>query len=289
MVGRHVAHVVQARQHGMATRRRRVPNARFPLLVESDYAHRLVELVGRWQHAARHLTAALPAILLQSPAFRHDIDPGGVANQVMERVRTEAQDSVTDNGVSSMARDYGGMVVEHQRKEIVRQAKAALGVEVQFHDPRLAPVLRQFIHENVSLVRKLRGATLDHLETIVHRGIASGASPDDIGSEISKRFGVSERHARFIARDQVQKLNSAVTELRHAELGIREFDWWTMRDPKVRPAHKVLHGRRFAYSDPPLDLPGRACGCRCLQKPVFDGMLADVAAAQAAGRFGFFH
>jgi len=149
-------------------------------------------------------------------------------------------------------------------------------------DPRVTPVIRQFIHENVALIRKLRGATLDHLETLIHRAIASGASPDDIGQQIEKRFGISERHARFIARDQVQKIDSAVTELRHIELGIREFDWWTMRDHKVRPAHKARHGVRYSYLERPDFLPGQEIACRCRQKPVFDSMLMDVAAAQSA-------
>jgi SPP1 gp7 family putative phage head morphogenesis protein len=148
-----------------------------------------------------------------------------------------------------------------------------------------------FVHENVSLVKSLGSKSLDDLEKIITRGLADGKRAATIGAEIQKRWGIAERHARLIARDQIGKLNGQLTRVRHAELGIAEFRWLTMNDPLVRPTHKTKEGRVFAYKGPdaPPFFPGEEVCCRCGEEPLFDdilglldSMMADATPAQPA-------
>jgi len=157
-----------ARRHGLTTARRRVPLTRPPTLIESDYAGRLVGFVVGWRTAARHLTTELPLILRADAAsWRFDDDPGRRARRAVDRVRAEIDHATNDTALEGVAESFVRRVSVHQRGEITRQAKAALGVDVPFRDPKLAQIVPGFVHENVALIKKLQGSTLDNLRPIV--------------------------------------------------------------------------------------------------------------------------
>lgn len=275
-VSQTAARVVEARRHGMATRRRRVPNARLPTLIESDYGAALAAIVGRMRTAARHVLDDLPSIL----GVREDDEThmrGRRARRLMERVRAEAEGAVNETALEGLAEGVGKRVSRHQRAELSRQAVAGLGVDVVTVDASIGELIAGFVHENVALIKSLQGRTLDHLETMITRAVASGTRAEELKDEIAERFAIGERHARLIARDQIGKLNSRITTARHTELGIADFEWQSMRDQRVRPRHRVLNGQRFSYAKPPAEgVPGMPIACRCLQKPVFDSIYAEL-------------
>lgn len=246
-----------------------------PTLIESDYAAKLVGFVDRIQHATQRVVQALPD-LLRADGLRTDADDGRKVHRLMSHVRTEVMASTNDTAIAGLAAHYAKRTADHHRIEFAQQLEDAKWVNIAMLDRRIPGAVSQFVHENVALIRKLQGATLDHLETLLYRGISSGMGVEELGLTISERFGISERHARFIARDQIQKLDSKVTELRHFEMGITQYDWWTMLDPKVRKTHRPRHAKRFLYSDPPSGgHPGTEAGCRCRQVPFLDQSAAE--------------
>jgi len=138
-------------------------------------------------------------------------------------------------------------------------------------------LIEGFVHENVSLIKRLQGSALDQLETILTRAAASGTRAEAIQQEIEDRFGVTERHARLLARDQIGKLNSRVTEARHTELGITSYQWIHVVNRNPRVEHVARHGKPFRYDTPPADgHPGWAICCHCLQQPIFDDIYAEL-------------
>lgn len=270
-----VARLVAARRIGTLRRRRVVPITRPPTLIESDYAHRLVGVVDRLRHAARWITDDRA---IRTDALRLDEHPGARARRNAERMRAEAQATLNDTHLEGIAADFGRRVSEHQRGELARQTEAALGTDVVTVDATIPDLIEGFVHENVSLIKRLQGGTLDQLETILTRSAASGTRAEAIQQEIEDRFGVAERHARLIAHDQVQKLTSRVTQARHEELGIQSYIWLeTFAAKKPRPEHVARHGKPFRYDTPPADgHPGIAIMCHCLQQPNFDDIYAEL-------------
>ena len=262
-----VSQVRIARQLGIAQRRRSVPSANYPHLIESDYAAALVGIVHRLRDSVRQHVDLAQVLRLDDHRARRGAS-------VVERVRAQAEHDVNVDGLADRT---ARQVSAHQRGEITRQARAALGVDPVFIDAKIAPMIGRFAAENVALVRKLQGGALDDLAALITRAYADGARAEYVAAEIEVRFGVAERHARLIARDQIGKLNGMITEARHLELGIDQYDWQSMRDPRVRPRHRDLDGKRFSYSKPPPDgNPGRPICCRCLPKPVFDSVYAEL-------------
>jgi SPP1 gp7 family putative phage head morphogenesis protein len=269
-----VRRAAHAQRHGLASPRTKPARYRPPTLIESDYAARLVGVVDKMRAAAHHLTDALPQLLRHD--VRTDEHPGQQARTLMDRVRHDVEQAAPDSHVEHLAGEFARRVSLHQGAQLQQQAKAALGIEAPTVDRTIPSVIQGFVHENVSLVRKLKGSALDNLETIITRAVANNASIDDVAKEISDRFGMADRHARLIAEDQIARVDSAISEARHRELGISRFYWTSMRDSLVRPEHDTLdNGRPYSYDNPPAEgLPGRARRprCRCVAVPVWEDL-----------------
>ncbi len=264
------ARVAHVRRFGTLGRRRRVPLTRPPTLIESDYAGRLVAILDRIRQATRHVADGLQ--------LRHDDHPGAKARRNVAKAREQMDAELNPTALEGIAESFGKRVAQHQRGELARQAEAALGTDVVVTDAGVPDMIAGFVHENVSRVRRLQGAALDDLETILTSAAATGARAEAIQQEIEARLGMAERHARLLAHDQIQSLNSRVTEARHRELGIQSYIWLeTFAAKKPRPEHVARHGKTFRYDEPPADgHPGRAICCHCLQQPNFDDIYAEL-------------
>jgi SPP1 gp7 family putative phage head morphogenesis protein len=258
-----VNHVV-----GAAKRRHQVPSARYPKLIEADYAARLVELVNEWRAAAAGLLAELPALL--ASARMDDSSEGRRVRALTDRGRYVVVRQV--QSAPYIAQRYADQTVKHHGREFSRQTKAALGVEISTLDRAVPTRVGHFIAENVARIKSLGEQTFNDIESLVARAFTTGQSEAELAAEIMRRFDVAESKARFLARDQISTLNAQVARMRHKEVGIVTFRWKTRADGKVRPHHAVKHGRVFPYEGKsrPSFFPGDEPGCRCEEVPIFD-------------------
>lgn len=99
----------------------------------------------------------------------------------------------------------------------------------------------------------------------------------------------AERKAAAIAREEVTQARAKATKELHAAIDVREYEWITKRDLRVRDLHRSLHGRIFKWSDPPPDpagYPGQPYNCRCIARPVrrTSALTSRRRAAQRRGR-----
>jgi SPP1 gp7 family putative phage head morphogenesis protein len=140
------------------------------------------------------------------------------------------------------------------------------------------PTMRAWARENARLIRSVDERLLDEVAAVVSEGVEAGKRTETIAGELARRLEVSESRARLIARDQVGKLNAAVTQERLKAAGATAYRWSTSRDERVRPSHAALEGKVFAWDHPPAEgHPGAAVLCRCVAIPVF----GDVAFSKA--------
>ena len=264
------------RQLGIAKRRHRVPRAQYPKLVESDYAKVLVEIATRSRAALEPLLVALPGMIATAAAdrgVRLDQDEARRTKELLDRGRRVAFAATDQTVLEGVAERAALQVSTHQREQLARQTKAALGVELMTLDQRVPAMIKHFVGENVALIKSLAGRPLDEIEKLVTRAFTEGTRHEDVAAEIARRYQIAERHARLIARDQVAKLLAQVARARHREIGLSSFRWRTMRDPKVRPQHQAREGVVYRY-DKPHPVPGQEVLCRCQEEPVFDDILA---------------
>lgn len=138
--------------------------------------------------------------------------------------------------------------------------------------------LRQWTANNVNLISSIKDKTLTRMTNIVQNGYYLGKSNTAIGDEIAEAYSMERNHARFIARDQMAKLNADLTAQQQEDAGVSEYIWSTSGDVRVRDSHEALDGTRQKWSDPPVVdektkrrcHPGQDYNCRCVALPVFN-------------------
>lgn len=140
-------------------------------------------------------------------------------------------------------------------------------------------VLQSVVAENVALIKKIPKDYHADVEGIVMRGIQNGRDLAYVSEELGKRYEITQRRARMIARDQTNKSTGALARVKLRDAGITEAIWLHRAGPKVpRPAHLKMAGTRFRLADGCYDehegrkvMPGELVNCGCACYPVIPG------------------
>lgn len=141
--------------------------------------------------------------------------------------------------------------------------------------PNMAGIIQGYQKRNSGLIKSLVSTLAGRVQTTVEKNL--GETSETIAKALQKEVGVGASKARLFARDQVLKLNGQLTEDRHREAGITQYEWVTAGDERVRPMHRALNGKRFSWDKAPLvskdgrhEHPGGDYQCRCVANPVIE-------------------
>ncbi len=141
--------------------------------------------------------------------------------------------------------------------------------------------------ENLKLyIKKFADQEIISLRETIEDNAKEGYRFDKLVPQIKKRYGVSVRKAKFLARNETSIFMSKYHEERYGEAGVTHYIWSTSHDARVRPAlgthgsdnHRVLDGRFFPFSQPPVvdpakgrkANPGQDYNCRCVAIPILN-------------------
>lgn len=265
-------------------RLRKVPRQRLPKSAERQLRSRIFKLLQR----ARTLVQErlLPRLQeIEGRAIitidaRADVEPWPeTLDRIMVDIRREfAPIEAQMKEATAIAADQ---VSEKNRREIGRQLESVLGLDVFIGEPELAATLAASVSESVGLIKSIPQRYFDDIEGIILRGFRGGQRASALAPEISKRFNVSRKKAAFIARDQIEKLNSDLTRNRQINLGIPSYIWRTSLDERVRPDHARLEGTVQSWDKAPVvdsrsgrrAHPGGDFNCRCTAEPNIEALL----------------
>ncbi|WP_258235831.1 phage minor head protein [Enterobacter sp. DNB-S2] len=157
--------------------------------------------------------------------------------------------------------------------------KDSLVINLQWTDAMLQK-RDAIIAENVSLIRSIPEKYFTEVESMVFRSITKGGDrkqlADEIEREFGRRHGITRRRAEFIARDQVRKATSALSNARQQAAGIKKGIWLhSGGGNQPRHKHVQANGKEFDLDKglPIGDkgqyvLPGEEPNCGCTWKPV---------------------
>lgn len=174
----------------------------------------------------------------------------------------------------------GGSGLVSPFAEIVK--RFGMGVDVYRSEPWLAELQKNWISRNTSLIKSVPTQYMAKVEQIVRNGVMAGTTSREIAKQVKEVAAVTDRRAMIIARDQIGKANAELTQYRQENLGVKEYDWRTAKDERVRgnpsgrypgavPSHYKREGKRYSWAKPPEGgHPGMAVLCRCFASPVFD-------------------
>lgn len=116
------------------------------------------------------------------------------------------------------------------------------------------------------------------MREVVGQMSIEGKSRKDIENYIIKEFGIAQRKAKFLARNESAIATTSYLQSKYKDEGFSSFKWVTNLDGRERPSHKELNGKLFSFDNPPIidertgqrGLPAETYNCRCLMSPVIN-------------------
>ncbi|VVD29169.1 phage head morphogenesis protein [Paraburkholderia dioscoreae] len=141
---------------------------------------------------------------------------------------------------------------------------------------RYAPtgqVMRALLAEQVGLIQSIPREAARRVHRLTLEGIQNSTRASSIAEEIIASGDVAKSRALLIARTEVTRTATTLTQARATHIGSDGYIWRTAGDGDVRPSHREMNGKFVKWSEPPtLDkLTGHAgCtpNCRCYAEPV---------------------
>ena len=120
--------------------------------------------------------------------------------------------------------------------------------------------------------------TIFELRDLVQANTFAGRRAEALEDVIRENYGVSQRKAQFLARQETSLLMSKFRETRYGQIGVKRYRWSTSHDERVRSDHKHLNGKVFSFDSPPVtnartgarNNPGEDFGCRCVAVGLVD-------------------
>jgi SPP1 gp7 family putative phage head morphogenesis protein len=136
-------------------------------------------------------------------------------------------------------------------------------------------LMRVLLAEQVDLITSIPREAAARVQELAVRVVEAGERSGSIAAEILRTGEVAESRAKLIARTEVARSSSKLTEARARYIGSEGYIWRTAEDRDVRPEHRRLNGRYFRWDDPPVAgssgeraHAGQIYNCRCVPEPV---------------------
>ncbi len=164
--------------------------------------------------------------------------------------------------------------------------KAALreaGFTVSFKaTPKVLESYRLVVTENVGLIRNLQSSFYNKIQQDVWASVRAGADMHTLSRKLQNSYGIEEKRAALISRDQNAKAKAVLETTRRQELGLRQAIWQHSSGGKEpRPVH-VAWGREGKVFDLDKGLydpdegeyvfPGQLINCRCTSRAIIPGI-----------------
>lgn len=174
------------------------------------------------------------------------------------------------------------MIAEVARRDelawaaIAKTMARALRQEIQ--SAPTGQLLRGYLDEQVHLITSLPLEAAQKVHEMTLAGQLTGERASTIAQRILNIGDVTASRARLIARTEVGRTASGLTQARAAHVGSEGYTWRTVHDHDVRPSHRKMEGKYVRWDAPPtLDgLTGHAGAlpnCRCYPEPIVPAII----------------
>lgn len=138
-------------------------------------------------------------------------------------------------------------------------------------------ILRRLMDEQVALIKSIPLEAAKRVHELSIKGLETSTRGEDIRSAILASGDVATSRATLIARTEVARTASLLTQARAEFVGSTHYIWRTSGDTDVRAGHRAMNGKVFRWDDPPevnengrvmRHHPGQIWNCRCYPEPI---------------------
>lgn len=162
-----------------------------------------------------------------------------------------------------------------------RRQRNTVGINVFSGSNQMVDYLQAATIQNAALITSIPAQYLGEVGNLVMTNMRAGMRPSYIEQALVQQFGVTQRRAKMIARDQTAKVAGDIAEKRQRAAGFQFFQWVDSDDQRVRHRHREIADKVTAYGpgvyrwdNLPLSdkgqpiKPGQDYQCRCIAKAV---------------------
>lgn len=225
---------------------------------ESNYMRRLLQV-------SRQVDSLVRGMMGQDPKALQRLEEvlRGYADLLLPWAETVAKAMVLDVA-------HRNLRAWKQNSEDISKA-----LRVEIENAPTGHLYSQLMQEQVQLIRSLPLDAAERVHERVLRATYTGERAATLEADILKTGHVTASRARLIARTEVSRSASALTQARAQYVGSEGYIWRTSRDAAVRDTHRKQEGKFIHWNKPPKTDKGLApyhagCGpnCRCFPEPV---------------------
>lgn len=236
------------------------------------YAGKLRSLVRQMaQDVAKELEGLYRKVEPRIAKDAKSESPAERLQKIIDRTRKKWEESTRD-----FAEDTADWFVRKTRDHVDRAQNSALrasgfeGFDLRFDKGQISQdAFDALVNANTSLIKSISSRYLQEVEGLVMRAVTDGRDVAGLKSELSKRYGITQRRADFIARDQCNKATEALCRANDLEVGVEQGEWIHVPGKHTsRETHKEMDGKKFDLKKGLYDrdvgryvLPGELPGC----------------------------
>jgi uncharacterized protein with gpF-like domain len=246
--------------------------------LEIAYRKKLLALVDEMANSIVYWLSA--SYRQNEPLIAQDDLPANALRDAIRKLVKRWNDRF-DEASEELAKYFAQSTAQRSDATLRNILKKA-GIAVDFKMTRaMRDVVNASVAENVSLIKSIPQQYLTQVEGIVMRGVTTGRDLAQITKDLQDRHGVTRRRAAFIASDQNNKINAAMTRARHLELGLEEAIWVHSGGGKHPRASHLKAGKdkqrydvKSGWFDPEVGKhisPGELINCKCVSRAVIPG------------------
>lgn len=248
------------------------------------YAGKLRSLVRQMaQDVAKELEKLYRKVEPQIAKDAKSESPVERLQKIIDRMRKKWEESTRD-----FAEDTADWFVRKTRDHVDRAQNSALrasgfeAFDLRFDKGQISKdAFDALVNANTSLIKSISSRYLQEVEGLVMRAVTDGRDVAGLKSELSKRYGITQRRADFIARDQCNKATEALCRANDLEVGVEQGEWIHVPGKHTsRETHKEMDGKKFDLKKGLYDrdvgryvLPGVEPGCQCGYRPLLSRKL----------------
>lgn len=139
----------------------------------------------------------------------------------------------------------------------------------------IGPAMNQFLADQVHLITSLPLEAAQRVQKITVEGMLQSKRVPEIQKQILETGNVTASRAKLIARTEIARVASGLTQVRCEHIGVTHYVWRSSLDGDVRPSHKAMNGKVIPWDTAPEVDPGKFYhagqfpNCRCFPSPIF--------------------
>jgi SPP1 gp7 family putative phage head morphogenesis protein len=178
---------------------------------------------------------------------------------------------------SGKIQGYTAITIQNEMK---KRDLVKLGFDLKFkyHSAKERAMFKSIVTQNVNLIKSIASEHLTRVTGVVLRGIESGHDLGRMTEEMEKSFGVTERRAAIIARDQTNKATQNLSRQRLMDYGVTKGKWQhSSAGNTYRESHVEMDGEIYDLDEGCYDpdygdyiQPAELVNCHCFCVPVID-------------------